>query len=232
MEKRYELYSAWVSTQIMRALPCKNVHYHTKDNRLSFSFSGSHIATISSYTPSLELWAEVRTYYDSPKSRTRKRHIQPDYTLAIGDAYEANHSVAVVECKQYKKYNRKNFLNAAEDYAAGRPNSKVFLVNYGTIPLSLKDKAEDRFRNQISFFGNVRPSTVDTMAFRKQLLQEIDQYYEKTYPTRLIMPEYSKPCGVCILRLTWGSQPKDLDLHLVVINGAKNIISCIINGVA
>lgn len=218
-KKRYELYSVWVSTQILRALPDENVHFHTENNRLSFSFSGSHFATISSYTPSLELWAEVRTYYDSPKSRARKNHIQPDYTLAVGDAYEADHSVAVVECKQYKKYNRKNFLNAAEDYAGGRPNSKVFLVNYGAVPSSLKDKADARFRNQINFFGNVRPATVDTVAFRKQLRQAIDRYYEKAFQIKL--PKYSLPEGECILRLTWGAQPKDLDLHLVIMNDTQ-----------
>lgn len=215
-KKRYELYSVWVCTQILRALPSDSVHYHTKDNKLSFSFSGSHIATINSYTPSLELWAEVRTYYDSPKSRTRKNHIQPDYTLAIGDAYEADNSVVVVECKQYKKYNRKNFLNAAEDYAGGRPKSKVLLVNYGPVPSSLKDKADSRFINQIDFFGNVRPATLENATFRKQLRHAIDQYYEKTYQIRL--PEYPLPKGDCIFRLTWGAQPQDLDLHLVITN--------------
>jgi hypothetical protein len=111
---RYELYSAWVSTRILAAFQDRTVTFHVVDNALSFSFGGSHIATIGT-TPPLELWAEVRTYYGTPKGRSRRNHIQPDYTLSIGDAFQADNSVAVVECKQYKKYSRSNFLNAAED---------------------------------------------------------------------------------------------------------------------
>lgn len=218
-KKRYELYSVWTCSQILSAFPQNGVLYHVKDNTLSFSFSGSHIATLSSYDPPLELWAEVRTYYASPKGQTRKSHIQPDYTLAIGDAYNENQSIAVVECKQYKKYNRKNFLNAAEDYAGGRPNSNVFLVNYGPIASSLKDSTEEKYRDRIQFFGFVMPSTQETLAFQKSLKEAVDQYYNSNY--RIKLPEYPFPEGSCTIRLKWNDLPKDLDLHMIVTSEGK-----------
>ncbi len=218
-KKRYELYSAWICSQILKAFPQDNIFYHVKDNTLSFSFSGSHIATLSSYDPPLELWAEVRTYYASPKGYSRKCHIQPDYTLAIGDAYNVDHSVAVVECKQYKKYNRKNFLNAVEDYAAGRPNANVFLVNYGPIPPLLKDSTEEKFRDRIQFYEHVRPSKQGIITFQKMLKAAVDQYYNHNY--RIKLPEYSFPEGRCTIRLKWDDLPKDLDLHMIIISDVQ-----------
>lgn len=218
-EKRYELYSVWICSQILKAFPQNDIFYHIKDNTLSFSFSGSHIATLSSYDPPLELWAEVRTYYAFPKGNSRKRHIQPDYTLAIGDAYKVDHSVAVVECKQYKKYSRKNFLNATEDYAAGRPNANVFLVNYGPIPSTLKASTEEQCRDRIQFYGFVRPSKQETITFRKMLKAAVDEYYNRTYRIRL--PEYPFPEECCTIRLKWGDLPKDLDLHAIITSGVQ-----------
>ncbi len=218
-KKRYELYSVWLCSQILKAFPQNDILFHIKDNTLSFSFSGSHIATLSSYDPPLELWAEVRTYYASPKGISRKHHIQPDYTLAIGDAYDANHSVAVVECKQYKKYSRKNFLNAAEDYAEGRPNANVFLVNYGPIPSTLKASAEVKCRDRIQFYGFVRPSKQETITFQKKLRVTVDKYYNRTYRIRL--PEYPFPEKCCTIRLRWGDLPKDLDIHVIITSGVQ-----------
>lgn len=213
-KKRYELYSVWICTQIVDALSQNDVTYHVTDNTLSFSFSGSHIATLNAYHPPLELWAEVRTHYACPDDRPRKNHIQPDYTLAIGDAYKADHSVAVVECKQYKKYSRKNFLNAAEDYAGGRPNASVFLTNYGPIPSTLKDSAKEEFRDRIQFCEFVRPGTKGTVVFRHELKEAIDRYYDLNYPAQL--PAYPLPEGDCSIRLRWGELPADLDLHMVI----------------
>ena len=199
---------------MLNALPENDVQYHVKDNTLSFSFSGSHIATIKSYSPPLELWAEIRTYYPSPKGRSRKNHIQPDYTLAIEDAYNADRSVAVVECKQYKKYSRKNFLNAAEDYAGGRPQANVFLVNYGTMNPLLKDSVDGKYRDRIQFFGSIQPHTTETIAFRNALKAAIDQYYKNNFKFKI--SECFFPNKGCTIRLKWSDLPKDLDLHLII----------------
>lgn len=214
-KKRYELYSVWISTQILDILSeSHNVYYHVKDNTLSFSFSGSHIATLNNYNPPLELWTEVRTYYDSPKSPSRKRHIQPDYTLAIGDAYLANNSVAVIECKQYKKYSKKNFLFAVEDYAGGRPNSNVFLVNYGPISSTLKNNISSKYRNRVNFQEKVRPLTSGAANFKRLLKKIIDQYYDENYMVKL--PIYPLPESSCTIRLIWSDKSQDLYLHLII----------------
>lgn len=215
-KKRYELYSAWVCTRILDAMSDPNIRFHVKDNTLSFSFGGSHIATLPSYAPPLELWAEARTYYGSPKGDSRRGHIQPDYTLAISNAYNPNQSVAVVECKQYKKYSRKNFLNAAEDYAGGRPHASVFLVNYGKISDTLIDDPNLKYRDRIQFHGLIRPGKTETKTFQNALKDAVDRFYINSYKVRL--PEYYLPSGYCSICLRWDAEPADLDLHLVVAN--------------
>lgn len=132
-EKRYELYSAWILTQITKGLQDTGISYHVLDGVLSFSFRKTLLATCENLRPPLQIWAELRTKSTAPmKGIGRKKHIQPDYTLAIDDAERSENTVAVVECKQYKRSNKRNFFAAILDYAAGRPNGSVFLVNYRT----------------------------------------------------------------------------------------------------
>ena len=215
--KRYELYSAWIATQIVGALHDKEIEYNVRDNTLTFSFGGSKIATCKAFEPPLEIWAEVRTPYATPRGRSRKSHIQPDYTLAVaaaGDesAKDINKSIVVIECKQYKRYNKRNFLSAVDDYAHGRPNAEVLLVNYGKIRGSLIDEVENDIRQRVGIYGSVYPETEDTRDFRKRIRKCVEKYYNQKQIVRMNCIS-DLPCSIV---LKWKSSPRDLDLYLRV----------------
>lgn len=212
--KRYELYSAWVATQIVDTLHDKDIAYNVQDNALSFSFGGSKIATCNAFEPPLEIWAEVRTPYATPRGGNRKCHIQPDYTLVVADAGDAsakdiNKSLAVIECKQYKRYNKRNFLYAVDDYARGRPNAEVLLVNYGRITKPLIDEVEPDIRSRVGFYEQVYPGTEGTRDARERLRKCVERYYNNNQTVRM-NGVCDTPCSII---LKWNNSPKDLDLH-------------------
>ena len=226
--KRYELYSAWVATQIVDTLHDKDIKYYVQDNALSFSFGGSKIATCNAFEPPLEIWAEVRTPYATPRGGNRKHHIQPDYSLVVADAGDASakdiyKSLAVIECKQYKRHNRRNFLYAVDDYAHGRPNAEVLLVNYGRITKPLIDEVEPDIRQRVGFYEQVYPGTENTRDVQERLRKCVEKYYDYNQVVQMD-DAYDTPCSIL---LKWSSLPKDLDLHLYVSNksGASAEIS-------
>ena len=193
---RYEVYSAWVFTLIVKAFGYSNLKYELSNgDTLSFSFGGSHLATYSQDEP-LEIWAECRSAAIArvDVSCGRVRGIQPDYTIAYKDAKTSGNAIAVVECKQYKKSSTGNFSKAIIDYANNRPNAKIFLVNYGAVGDAVHKKVTDEGINESRFatFGNVRPQNSDS--FVKALKSYL---YEPLTVT-----------------LSWGECPVDLDLIL------------------
>ena len=213
-KKRYELYAAWVLVQITEALKDAGLQFHISEGILSFSFHKTLMATCTKLIPPLEIWAELRTESSSMLSKKRKNHIQPDYTLAIGNASDATNTVAVVECKQYKKSNQKNFFEAIFDYANGRPEAKVFLVNYGSVSRKLLDGSA--VLQQRAFpFGEVRPGTDGTQRFCHRLKNEVLGYYrEKAMGDRIFLYPWKNPGVECLIQLKWKRLPRDLDLHL------------------
>lgn len=218
-EKRYELYSAWVSTQIVKALEEWGVHFNVVDSAISFSFGGSHIASCYKLCPPLHVWAELRTEYKNPLSRKRKNHIQPDYTLAIDNVFEPENSVAVIECKQYKRYNVKNFTEAAIDYTNGRPNADVLLVNYTDIPQRIRGKIPANLLSRIPYFKRLYPIGGDLSEFRETLKASVERYYDSHFPI-------ADHKSLLQIKLSWNSLPRDLDLYLRVseISGKQHWI--------
>ena len=194
-QHRYEIYSAWVFTLIVKAFEYSNLKYElTNGDTLSFSFGGSHLATYNQDKP-LEIWAECRSAtIAGVKGKGRISGIQPDYTIAYNEAKTPCNAVAVVGCKQYKKSNTGNFSKAIIDYANNRPNAKIFLVNYGTVGDAVNKKVMDEGIDESRFatFGGVRPQNSD--GFVKAL---------KSY---LYEP--------LTITLCWGECPVDLDLIL------------------
>lgn len=224
-KKRYEMYSVWTSTQIIEALEDYDIEFNVINNVLSFSFGGSHIATCKKLNPPLKIWAELRTRYDKPIGQRRKSHIQPDYTLAIDDINHLESSVVVIECKQYKKYNLKNFTDAVIDYANGRPSADIILNNYTMLPEKINDYITDNsIKKRISFFGNVLPSTPDTKAFKKSIRESVVNYYETSWPNKNKFL-FSINCLQlpCRIKLKWGQTSKDLDLYISI--GKSSLIN-------
>lgn len=215
---RYELYSVWVCTEIMGALDKYNIEYNVIDGKLSFSFGGSHIASIVNSNPELQIWAELKTEWEKGETKNRKsrgKHIQPDYSLVVPPVDDVKSTLIVVECKQYKKPSRKNFSEALEDYADGRPESKVILVNYGRIPSKLIDKIESENKSRMLAFGKFIPKSTEIAEFKNQIIRTIDKYYNS--PQNTIKSNYildtSKELSII---LEWNEKPRDLDLSLII----------------
>jgi len=215
-ERRYELYSAWILAQITDGLRDTGISYHAVSGVLSFSFQKTLMATCEKLSPPLEIWAELRTKSTAPmKGAGRKMNIQPDYTLAVHNAAIPENTAAVVECKQYKRSNRQNFLSAILDYANGRPEGSVFLVNYGPVSKNLLSGESQRLRERAFPYGCVRPHTANADAFRKKLKEAVCEYYRARAISdgRFFYP-WTAPGAPCSITLTWGRSPKDLDLGL------------------
>ena len=216
--KRYELYSAWISTQIIKSLEETDIIFNVVDNTLSFSFKGAHIATCSQLVPTVEIWAELKTKYTSPIGKSRKRHIQPDYTLAVHPVSEPSSSIAVIECKQYKKNNTKNFSDAVIDYANGRPEANVFLTNYGPISKNVLSKLNTGIKSRSHLLEYVRPNSPSCMQFHEVLRETVlakCSLNKNIYVGNTV-------CLPLQINLQWEAMPKDLDLWLCITDRYKN----------
>lgn len=181
-KKRYEVYSAWVCTQIVKALDDHRIEYNVIDDKLSFSFAGSHIATCTDLNPPLHIWTELRTAYKSRiKGGKRKKHIQPDYSLAVDNVKDPKNTAVVVECKQYKRYSSRNFSHAVVDYANGRPNATVLLASYTDVPGQIYDRVYDLddsidIYQRIPFIKRLAPGS--TCEFMNEIRKAVEDYYK------------------------------------------------------
>ena len=201
---RYELYSAWVVTLIVKAFEDMNLDFHLKNGVLSFSFGGSHLATCTDTIPNLELYAELKTKAIGKLiSKNRKDNIQPDYSIAFNGVESPENSVAVIECKQYKKSSLSNFSEAVIDYVHNRPGAEIFLVNYGNISKGVIERiTRNGIKQNYTLAEYVKPQSREADNFVHYLNEIIEKYRIK-----FIAP--------CTINLTWGTKPLDLDLELV-----------------
>ena len=198
-KKRYALYSAWVSTQIISVFDKHNVRFNVVDGTISFSFGGSVIAYIEHDYIELALIAELRTPYAGVKGHGRTNSIQPDYSLCIYDSSNLKNpknTVLVVECKQYKRPSKKNFNEAVEDYAGGRPLAQIILVNYTSIPKSFKTKLPKEVFERVPFFDALIPGDKSCDNFKEAVKKALPKKYKVV--------------------LSWGETPVDLDLISII----------------
>lgn len=224
-KRRHELYSAWVSTQIVEALQDRDIVFQVKDNTLSFSFGSFHIATCTGLYPPLEIWAELRTNAKKLIGNGRKNAIQPDYTLAVAPAKEPDNTIAVIECKQYEKPNIKNFRDAVIDYANGRPQAVIMLVGYGNIPPKMREEIEDeQIKSRAEDFSLMRPGTLTAQEFRGKLRESVLGYYRnKAKENRNYLYPWNNTQEAVSVCLRWGKHPRDLDLHLYMMENSEEV---------
>ncbi|HXF68667.1 MAG TPA: hypothetical protein VNK89_02575 [Thermoflexus sp.] len=155
--RRHELYQVWVLTQIDEALKPYRPKVHHVDGTLLFSFSGTHVATAECEEGNLHIWSELRTPLKNPIGRGRKKGIQPDYTIALEPITNPLSTRVVVETKQYARASVRDFVEALIDYARGRPNARVILVNYGAAPEWILDYVPNELRQRTMLLGCFRP---------------------------------------------------------------------------
>ena len=203
-EKRYDLYSVWIFTQMVADLPETKISYNVTNNALHFSFAKELILTLESRGVKIDFWSELK----SAKMKTllgtgRANFIQPDFSVLCGSPNDADSSIAVVECKQYKTPNYTNFSHAIIDYANNRPNAKIFLADYGNFNLdTLKSKitvADERYE----LLPLCRPEHKSTEVLSKQIRDLVRQHMGISFLE-----------GAANFILNWNEKPADLDLHL------------------
>lgn len=214
-ERRYELYSAWVSTRIVAALDPYGVRVHHDGGVLSFSFAGTHLATCDALLPRLHVWAEVRSPLENPRGEGRKNAIQPDYTLLADPVTGSRSAVLVVECKQYRRASATRFAAALDDYARGRPGARVVLVNYGPAREQIADRVTDpELRARVQVIGGLRPGNAAALeSFRQAVLNAVALRYPSPGPEAAPARTVGAPFTVT---LTWDAHPADLDLRLEI----------------
>lgn len=166
-QRRSELYAVWILTlmdEIVKDYPRK---IHHTNGMLSLSFAATHIATIETQDGDIQLWSEVRSLVEGTdkiplEGKSRKTHIQPDYTIYKANTTSPTNCILGIEVKQYKKFSNSNFKNALNDYTRGLPNAHVFLVNYGSVSSKMKVTEESRAH----FVGQIMPANIATILFK------------------------------------------------------------------
>ncbi len=225
-QRRHELYSAWVMTLIADALSGHDLRFHVEEGLLSFSFGGSHLATAEALQPHLHVWAELRSPLDEPSLLSGRRNIQPDYTLVADPVTSSKSAVAVVECKQYRRFSKRNFSHAVIDYANGRSNAAIILAAYGPVRDDFLAALTPQVSRRITLIGHLRPNDEGGRErFQLSLRAALAGRYAAT-PADLPMPPPIPIArhGVAALksvRLSWRAKPQDLDLHLNVWHAGR-----------
>jgi hypothetical protein len=238
-KRRHDLYGAWVGSQIVSALG-EGVEILSCGGTLRYAFSGTHLASLRRASGlTMHLWSELRSPLSHPRGKGRKASIQPDYSLQLEPITYPESSRLVVECKQYLRAASRSFADALTDYSRGRRGAKIVLVNYGPVSDHILNYLSSDVRDRSYFIGDFRPGSFQSIAKFFEIVSEVVQADDHRNSERaLATPQgsgergtptaNSEPrAGIAAARnsvealsiiLTWGDQPRDLDLHVWVLN--------------
>lgn len=225
---RYEMYSVWVFTCIADAFSDLGIRYNVTDGVLQFKFSGTKLATVDLPDMQFEICAEIQHPAKEPIGEGRINNIQPDYTI-LSKTKDKSDACLLIECKQYKKSNKKNFASAVNDYARAKPNAMVFLSNYGRISRNFSKWFALEIRRRSKDYSFMKPESES----RNDFINDVRNYIETvwadnqlTEADRLYLWE-ERPTQFKI-ELSWQRYPVDLDLE-VAVKDASNEKDIIIN---
>ncbi len=201
-KKRHELYAVWVGSRVAESLNEMEWKWLPDGDTLRFPFSGAELATLRYSDGEHVFWTEKRTDLKG-KGVFGRRRIQPDYRIMTLPTHRSNSTTLVVECKQYRRWSRKNFSAALDDYALGCPDAQVVLVNYGPVDAAIIKSVDSSRRDRTYLIGDFKPG--NDAAFREFRNITRKQYIQKICDT----------CDGAKIELRWGQCFLDLDLHLV-----------------
>lgn len=200
-KQRHQMYSIWLLTVIERALPDNATFRLLHDDRkLLFNFSTTAVAQVTTGNTTLEWVAELRTGARNFAlvGEGRKEAVQPDYVLRYVE--DARSALYVLEAKQYRKGDARNFSQALYDYAGVHREAQVVLVNYGSMPRTLaamlaaliedieqQDSTDLHIGVRCRTFGNVRPDAGAAVeALRMDILEVLLSLAESARPRLLV----------------------------------------------
>ncbi|MGC5225399.1 hypothetical protein ACPW96_22780 [Micromonospora sp. DT81.3] len=203
--RRHELYSAWIATQIDRALEGR-LDFVVRDGSIRFPFKALLIARLDAPSGDVDLWSEVRSEAQDVSGGGRKGAIQPDYRFVRRTAH-ADLTVAAIEVKQYLRSATKNPGAALRDYVLGLPDSTVILVAHGPLGKNVLDAVPKAERGRARVHRHVRVGQPgEEAAFRRDIAG--------------LFPPRSK-ARVVSIELRWRSDVEDLDLHIAQSDGVE-----------
>ena len=221
-KRRHELFSVWVGCEIVSAIELFSPTVHQCEGELRFQFSGTQLATWPrSSAKTQELWAELRSPLALPRGKGRTSAIQPDYSVSHRPITNPLTCDLVVECKQYLRSATKSFADAVVDYANGRPNARVILVNYGPIAKAVEPHVPKGLADRVFFIADLRPDRPDARRRFAELVRERLESGARDISDELISSATSDDSVGVFSRVTleWSGQPEDLDLHCYVFDG-------------
>lgn len=159
-EKRFDLYSVWIATEIIRALTGHDIEIHHDHGRIAFAFKETTVATIHSSPAQFTLISERRIPLTNPRGEGRKGGVQPDHGLwATKDGKEV--CKMVIEVKHYKNSSKATFVNVFEDYARALPAGTVCLVNHGPTGNAVYEVSRT-IRGRCMAIGHLTSSNVES----------------------------------------------------------------------
>lgn len=193
--KRHELYSAWIATQLDRALHSR-LEFVVTDGALRFPFKPTLLAHLDPPSGDFTLWSEVRSPGAGELGGGRKAGVQPDYRFQrVSDGT----TVAAIEVKQYKAPAASRHSVTMRDYVRSLPDATVFLVAHGPLGRGILNAVPDPDRALLH--PDVRPDrTRQTAAFRHDIAD--------------LFP--APPSSPTRIELGWSQRVQDLDLHVSV----------------
>jgi hypothetical protein len=197
-KKRHELYAVWVGSRKADALSDFSWEWYPDGDTLRFSFSGVELAALSSDRAKHVFWTEKRTALEK-RSLFGRKNIQPDYRIMSVPTHRRDATSLVVECKQYRRWSKKKFGAALDDYALGCPKAPIILVNYGPTDPSILTLVDPSRKDRTFLVGNFKP-------FEEIAVNQFRELVRRAYPTTL------RPQGGTV-ELSWGEMFRDLDLH-------------------
>jgi hypothetical protein len=163
--KRHVLYQSWLLAVIEKTLSAYKSQVLHSDGVLELTFKATKVIEAKFRDSAISLWAELKTPVSNPTGKGRTNNIQPDYTLHIHSDNTESRCFSVIECKQYRRGNTRNFSQAINDYANGHPDAQVFLVNDGSIARSLDRQIRQEYRARSRYWAGVRPGSATTSDF-------------------------------------------------------------------
>lgn len=216
--KRHEVYSAWVFTQIVSAIGFDRLAFHVHEGRLSFDFSGAHLASVDTVDGPVRVWAELRTRYDTPVGKGRSGAIQPDYSLSYDPVHEPATTLLAVECKQYKQSVLRTHADALTDYTGGLPNALVVLAAYGPVSARVLDRLPPAARGRAAVISGLRPGNHTQL---RDFHDVVARVIPRPAPPAAGRPRHQgTPGQTTDVTLEWQA-PVDLDLHAELVGDSR-----------
>ncbi len=208
---RHEVYAVWLGAQIHRALSDARwrFRFHLVDDRLEFAFRGVHLATLirDEAEPELFWWTELRSEHSDLPNHRRTTGIQPDYRVQRAPLSQADRDVLVLEAKQHIRSSNREFREAIEDYAHACPHAGVLIANHGPCSAKLMTEVAPAASVRSAAHGDIRPDNPSGVEeLRDDIVRAVD--------FSLAGDAAKAFNSTCTVRLTWGEEPADLDLHV------------------